>query len=360
MSKVRKTKNRRKRTVKLGAEYAVNEYLRVNPNQRVMIITDRVSQRFAKAIYNESRRITDDLHVSVIEEECTGKRRKFPKKFIDFFKDQDKKVISFYLSGFNSPDYEEKFELFRLGDPVANLIDKDSPNHVKHVCLCGIEKEVMKQGMCVPTNLIRYYGGIVYNRLRNSSKINIFSKAGTDLEVDVDSKNVGWRKETNIDYGCWENLPLGEVYTSPVNSNGVLVVDKLVGGHEKTYSFDFLNRYPITLEIEKNKVKKIYCRRATKLVNFLEEEIFEMDSKSNQVGEIGFGIHFGIPHMIGNLLQDEKFPGVHIGIGASMPDCGEQWRSYTHIDMIMSEPSVYVNGNPLIIHGKYVFRKSRR
>ena len=47
------------------------------------------------------------------------------------------------------------------------------------------------------------------------------------------------------------------------------------------------------------------------------------------------GTNIGVKDVIGNILQDEKIPGVHIAFGNPYGDhTGAQWYSSTHIDVV--------------------------
>ena len=45
-----------------------------------------------------------------------------------------------------------------------------------------------------------------------------------------------------------------------------------------------------------------------------ERVTFETDENSNRIGELGIGLLIYLTALIGNILQDEKFPGVHIAL----------------------------------------------
>ena len=50
----------------------------------------------------------------------------------------------------------------------------------------------------------------------------------------------------------------------------------------------------------------------------LEEEFWRYthtDENSDRVGEFAIGTNIGVHEVIGNILQDEKIPGVHIAFG---------------------------------------------
>jgi leucyl aminopeptidase (aminopeptidase T) len=53
------------------------------------------------------------------------------------------------------------------------------------------------------------------------------------------------------------------------------------------------------------------------------------------VGEFAIGTNLGIERVIGNILQDEKFPGIHIAFGNPYGEhTGAPWYSSTHIDVV--------------------------
>ena len=53
------------------------------------------------------------------------------------------------------------------------------------------------------------------------------------------------------------------------------------------------------------------------------------------MGEFAIGTNLGIERVIGNILQDEKFPGIHIAFGNPYGEhTGAPWRSGTHIDVV--------------------------
>ena len=53
------------------------------------------------------------------------------------------------------------------------------------------------------------------------------------------------------------------------------------------------------------------------------------------MGEFAIGTNIGVTRVIGNILQDEKFPGIHIAFGDPYgAHTGAQWKSTTHIDVV--------------------------
>jgi leucyl aminopeptidase (aminopeptidase T) len=59
--------------------------------------------------------------------------------------------------------------------------------------------------------------------------------------------------------------------------------------------------------------------------------------------------------LIGNLLQDEKFPTIHVAFGDPYPDeTGADWESRTHIDAIMKDATLWVDDSKLMENGHFL------
>ena len=83
--------------------------------------------------------------------------------------------------------------------------------------------------------------------------------------------------------------------------------------------------------------------------------LFKTDENSCRVGEFAFGTNVGIKRLIGNLLQDEKIPGIHVAFGGTYPEeTGAEWDSDSHIDCVINKPTVYLDGKVIMRGGKYV------
>jgi leucyl aminopeptidase (aminopeptidase T) len=130
----------------------------------------------------------------------------------------------------------------------------------------------------------------------------------------------------------WGNLPGGECFTSPGEVNGTFVVDGVVGDW-LCARYGLLESSPLTIEIAGNRI--VRCASEN---HQLEEDFWEYthtDENSDRVGEFAIGTNLGVERVIGNILQDEKFPGIHIAFGNPYGEhTGAPWRSSTHIDVV--------------------------
>ena len=95
-----------------------------------------------------------------------------------------------------------------------------------------------------------------------------------------------------------------------------------------------LDETPLTIEITGNRI--VSCRmRRTRSWSRTFWTYTHTDENSDRVGEFAIGTNIGVTRVIGNILQDEKFPGIHIAFGDPYgAHTGAPWKSTTHIDVV--------------------------
>jgi aminopeptidase len=77
------------------------------------------------------------------------------------------------------------------------------------------------------------------------------------------------------------------------------------------------------------------------------------------VGEFAIGTNTGLTDLIYNLLQDEKFPGIHIAFGSSLPGkTGAKWDSKAHVDGVIKNPTIHVDGETIMENGTFHLSES--
>jgi len=80
------------------------------------------------------------------------------------------------------------------------------------------------------------------------------------------------------------------------------------------------------------------------------------DENSDRVGECAIGTNIACTRVIGNILQDEKIPGIHIAFGHPYAEhTGAKWVSKTHIDCVGRDFDIFFDGEPIMRGGKFVF-----
>jgi leucyl aminopeptidase (aminopeptidase T) len=114
-----------------------------------------------------------------------------------------------------------------------------------------------------------------------------------------------------------------------------------------------LQRQPLTIHIKKNRITQVISDNKD-----LEREFWaytHTDENSDRVGEFAIGTNLDLKRVIGNILQDEKFPGLHIAFGNPYGHhTGAEWYSSTHIDVVGTRFDIWVDGQQIMEKGRFL------
>lgn len=177
--------------------------------------------------------------------------------------------------------------------------------------------------------------------LDNKENVRIVGKE-TNLTL-----NIKGRRFINCD--GHENMPDGEIFTSPVedsvDGSVYFSYPAIEGGREVT---------GIRLWFEKGQVVKA---TAEKNEDYLLK-MLDTDKGSRYVGEFAIGTNEGITRFTRQILFDEKINGsFHLALGAGFPESGSRNESAIHWDMICDlrdGGEIWVDGQLLYENGKFV------
>ena len=331
-------------SIENGARQAVEKCVKVKKGEMVVIITDQETVEIGNAIKQAAKNITSNIHFFVMEN--FGKRPlNFPEEIGKILAEAD---ASFYVA----QDVKDEGQVF--DSPMFKVVSANKK--LRHAHMPGITAEVMRSGMCSDYEEVRRVSRLVYEKVRSASKIRVTTDKGTDMTAEFSPK-LNWKiYDGDVTSEDWFNLPDGEVFTSPALVNGKIVIDGCLGDYfDKKYGI--LENTPLTVEIENSRAKKesIHCDNKALEKEFVEY-LFKTDENSDKVGEFAVGTNIGLTELVGNLLQDEKFPGVHIAFGSPYPEeTGADWDSKGHLDGVMKNPTINVDGEIIMKEGKFLF-----
>ncbi|WP_135821726.1 aminopeptidase [Halostella litorea] len=183
-----------------------------------------------------------------------------------------------------------------------------------------------------------------------AEEVRIVSGDATDVTLSVDGMAAA------NDYAK-ENLPGGEVYTSPVPDgvDGEVTFDLPVvrNGREVEGA---------TLRFEDGEVVDHGAEKNGDVLT----SVLETDEGARRVGELGIGMNRGIDEFSYNMLFDEKMGDtVHLALGKAIEECVPEGREFNdsavHVDMLvdMSEDSrIEVDGEVVQRNGTFAFEGS--
>jgi leucyl aminopeptidase (aminopeptidase T) len=225
-------------------------------------------------------------------------------------------------------------------------------HRIRHGHMVNITRQIMLEGMRADFRAIDALSQRLIERARETQRITCRTPAGTDYEAEF-SPELKWLKTSGIiTPDKWGNLPGGEIFTSPRNSNGVFVVDGVVGDY-LCQKYGDIQETPLTIEVENNRIRDLRCENQELLDEF--RAYTSTDENSDRVGEFAVGTNTACTHVIGNILQDEKIPGIHIAFGHPYAEhTGQTWVSKTHIDCVGRDFDIWFDGEKVMAGGKFL------
>jgi aminopeptidase len=222
---------------------------------------------------------------------------------------------------------------------------------IRYAHMVGVTPEIMQQGMRADYHLVDRLSDKLRERMLRAETLTVKTEAGTEFAAHFD-RGLDWVKTSGlISPRYWSNLPAGEVFTTPASVDGTFVCDATAGDHFNGKYGD-LQSTPLTLTIKAARLVDVECARKD-----LQQEFWDYchtDENSDRVGELAFGTNLGLSEMIGILLQDEKFPGVHLAFGDPYGNqTHADWKSTTHVDVLTRKCDVWIDGDQVLEKGRY-------
>ena len=322
-----------------GARNAVRVCLQLQPTERITIITDEATRDIAAALQVEVEEIGSEHAVFVWEDYGSRPSPNMPREFLD---DLARSQVSIFCA------QSQRGEL----SARAQMTDIVNNKHIRHGHMVNITPQIMCEGMRADFQDVDALSQRLVERARHAERITSRTPHGTDFEAQLSPK-LKWLKTSGIiTRDKWGNLPGGEIFTSPMNTSGIFVVDGVVGDY-LCAKYGDLQQTPLTIEVRNNRIVDLRCDNKELLEDF--GAYTNTDENSNRVGEFAIGTNTACTHVIGNILQDEKIPGVHIAFGHPYSEhTGADWKSKTHIDCVGRDFDIWFDGQPVMRAGKFL------
>ena len=302
-----------------GARSAVTTCLRIAPSEKVTLITDRATQTIGAALAAQLAENGCQWNAFLLEDLA-------PRPLVDMpapvLEDMETSHVSIFAVLVQPNELGSRMQ----------MTDVVNRRHMRHAHMVNITPEIMCQGMRADFNLVDRLSQKVLDRARRATRIRATTAAGTDIVADMNPGYKWFKTSGIISPEKWGNLPGGECFTAPGEVNGTFVVDGVVGDW-LCARYGLLESTPLTIEIRRNRI--VSCRSQNKQLEADFWAYTHTDENSDRVGEFAIGTNLGVERVIGNILQDEKFPGIHIAFGNPYGEhTGAPWRSSTHIDVV--------------------------
>jgi leucyl aminopeptidase (aminopeptidase T) len=328
-----------------GARNAVTTCLRIQPEEKVTVIADESTLTIAASIATELAKLGCTWNAFVLEELAERPLKDLPAEILA---DMETSQVSIFAVQVQPNELRSRMQ----------MTDVVNRRHMRHAHMVNITPEVMVEGMRADFNAVDRLSQVVLDKVRAAKYVRATTPAGTEIRAELEPAYKWFKTSGIISTEKWGNLPGGECFTAPGEVNGTFVVDGVVGDF-LCARYGILRETPLTIHIAANRITSIACANKE-----LEREFWaytHTDENSDRVGEFAIGTNIGVERVIGNILQDEKFPGIHIAFGDPYGGhTGAPWKSTTHIDVVGLEFNIWLgskDGEEQIMRdGKFLIR----
>jgi aminopeptidase len=322
-----------------GAHNAVHVCLRVKANEKVTVITDEATKEIAAAIVQELDSVGSPYQTWVLEELAPRPLSDLPREIVE---DLETSQVSIFAVQAQMNELKSRMQ----------MTDVVNRRKIRHAHMVNINRQIMLEGMRADFQKVDRISAKVVELVSRAKRIRAKTAAGTDLTAELNS-NYRWLKTSGIiSPDKWGNLPGGEVFTTPGEVNGKFVIDGVVGDY-LCAKFGDLRANPLTIEVKGNRLVS-----AKSSNHQLEEDFWRYthtDENSDRVGEFAIGTNIELKDVIGEILQDEKYPGVHIAFGNPYgAHTGAEWYSSTHIDVVGRKFDIWVDEQQIMRNGQFL------
>ena len=322
-----------------GARNAVRICLRVQPAEKVTVITDEVSMEIAASLVRELEGVGCRYQSWVLEDVATRPLTDMPRVIAE---DLETSQVSIFAVQAQTNELKSRMQM-------TDIVNR---RKIRHAHMVNINKQIMLEGMRADFQKVDRLSAKVVERLRVAKQVRAKTPSGTDLVADL-NPNYRWIKTSGIiSTEKWGNLPGGEVFTTPGEVNGTFVIDGVVGDY-LCAKFGDLKANPLTIRVKGNRVVEVHSENKE-----LESDFWaytHTDENSDRVGEFAIGTNIELKDVIGQILQDEKYPGVHIAFGNPYgAHTGAEWYSSTHIDVVGRNFDIWVDNEQIMRGGQFL------
>jgi aminopeptidase len=322
-----------------GARNALVSCLRIQPEEKVTLITDQACLEIGASLAAELERLGLTYQAFVLEDLAPRPLKDMPAEVLA---DMETSHVSIFAVKAQQNELRTRMQ----------MTDVVNRRRMRHAHMVNIDRRIMLEGMRADFNEVDRISQQVWQLASTARVIRATNPAGTDI-TGTFSPNLKWLKTSGIiSPHKWGNLPGGETFTTPEQVDGIFVIDGVVGDYlcEK---YGDLRSNPLTIEVVASRLRSAHSSNKE-----LEQEFWRYchtDENSDRVGEFAIGTNIAVHDVIGNILQDEKIPGIHIAFGNPYgAHTGADWYSATHIDVVGRNFDIWIDGRQIMQGGAFL------
>src|SRR5436190_3566569 len=199
-----------------GARNAIRVCLNVQPHERVTVIADRECEDIAASLVHEIEEVGAPYKAFILEEVAQRPLVDLPKAIADDMEQSQVSILAVHV------------QRNELGSRMQ-LTDIVNRRKMRHGHMVNINRQMMLEGMRADFLKVDRLSSKVIDIVRNAKEVRATTKGGSAFTATL-NPNYKWLKTSGlISPDKWGNLPGGEVFTTPGNVEGTLVIDGVVG-----------------------------------------------------------------------------------------------------------------------------------
>ncbi|MFZ1014561.1 MAG: aminopeptidase, partial [Terracidiphilus sp.] len=268
-----------------GAHSAVATCLRIDPKEKVTLITDRATEQIGAALAAQLAANGCRWNAFLLEGLAARPLLDMPAAVLA---DMESSEVSIFAVQVEPNELKSRMQ----------MTDVVNRRQMRHAHMVNITQEIMCQGMRADFDLVDRLSQKVLDRVRRATRIRATTAAGTDITAEMNPSYKWFKTSGIISAEKWGNLPGGECFTSPGEVNGTFVVDGVVGDW-LCARYGLLASTPLTIQIAGNRIQS--CSSQNKQLEADFWAYTHTDENSDRVGEFAIGTNLGVERVIGNI-----------------------------------------------------------
>ena len=331
----------------LGIKNAVQVCMNITREDKVFVITDLRTLSIGKALISESNKMEAQTRMVKLEEYGVRPMTEVPpaliKEMVNF-----KPTVTYFAA--DGQEGEVKMRMALTVEIQKTFTELDLPMP-RHGHMIGITDRLIREGMTANYAEINHLTFKILDLVKDAKTIKVTSQKGTDITATF-NPDYKWVPCHGLYHsaGDWGNLPEGEIFTCPETLNGTIVADVL--GDYFSPKYGVLDS-PMTIKVKDSVVEEVSCQDQA----IADEFMAYLKSTENglRVGEFAIGTNTAVSELSGNLLQDEKIPGIHVAFGNPIGyETGADWTSDVHVDVVPVNCTIHIDEKLIMKDGTFV------
>ena len=183
-----------------GARNAIVSCLRIQPNEKVTLITDRACLEIGAALAAELERLGLNYHAFVLEDLAPRPLENMPGEVLA---DMETSDVSIFAVKAQANELRTRMQ----------MTDVVNRRKMRHAHMVNIDRRIMLEGMRADFDEVDRISTQVWQMASTAREIRATNPAGTDI-VGRFSPHLKWLKTSGIiSPNKWGNLPGGETFT---------------------------------------------------------------------------------------------------------------------------------------------------